>query len=154
RPPPVIAAAASVVDDPDCRRALAHAYVVWLDAPPQVLAHRLADWDRAHGGQAHRPAEQDQTHRPPEQDQTHRPPERDQTHQPAERDQTHRPPERDQTHQPAERDHRPRLGSDPLWMLTRQYERRAGHFAALADLRLDVSRSGPEQLVAAVLTAV
>jgi shikimate kinase len=43
QPPPVIAAAASVVDDPSCRRALADAFVVWLDAPPAVLADRMRD---------------------------------------------------------------------------------------------------------------
>lgn len=41
QPPPVVAAAASVVDDPGCRAALAGGYVVWLDAPPGVLAARL-----------------------------------------------------------------------------------------------------------------
>lgn len=40
-PPPVIAAAASVVEDPQCRAALADAFVVWLDAPPAELADRL-----------------------------------------------------------------------------------------------------------------
>lgn len=46
--PTVIAAAASVVDDPACRRALAAGpFVVWLDAPDAKLAARL-------GGQAHR----------------------------------------------------------------------------------------------------
>lgn len=42
-PPPVIAAAASVVEDPACRDALADAFVVWLDAPPRVLADRMRD---------------------------------------------------------------------------------------------------------------
>jgi shikimate kinase len=41
RPPAVIAAAASVVEDPPTRAALARAYVVWLDAPPKVLAARI-----------------------------------------------------------------------------------------------------------------
>lgn len=41
RPPAVIAAAASVVEDPPTRAALAGAYVVWLDAPPEVLAGRI-----------------------------------------------------------------------------------------------------------------
>ncbi|GAA3164842.1 shikimate kinase [Planomonospora alba] len=41
RPPPVIAAAASVVEDPACRAALGPAVVVWLDAPPAVLAERM-----------------------------------------------------------------------------------------------------------------
>jgi shikimate kinase len=40
-PAPVIAAAASVVDDRECRRRLADAFVVWLDAPPAVLARRI-----------------------------------------------------------------------------------------------------------------
>ncbi|MFC4060637.1 shikimate kinase [Planomonospora corallina] len=41
RPSPVIAAAASTVEDPDCRAALGPAVVVWLDAPPEVLAERM-----------------------------------------------------------------------------------------------------------------
>ncbi|GGL41962.1 shikimate kinase [Planomonospora parontospora subsp. antibiotica] len=41
QPPPVIAAAASVVEDPACRAALASALVVWLDAPAEVLAERM-----------------------------------------------------------------------------------------------------------------
>jgi shikimate kinase len=49
RPPAVIAAAASVVEDPAARAALAPAYVVWLDAPPSVLAGRIG------GGDDHRP---------------------------------------------------------------------------------------------------
>jgi shikimate kinase len=40
-PAPVIAAAASVVDDRECRKRLADAFVVWLDAPPAVLARRI-----------------------------------------------------------------------------------------------------------------
>lgn len=44
-PPPVIAAAASVVDDGSCRAALGPAFVVWLDAPPRVLAERMRDGD-------------------------------------------------------------------------------------------------------------
>lgn len=49
RPPPVIAAAASVVDDPACRARLAEAFVVWLDAPVQVLAERMCPgWHRPH----------------------------------------------------------------------------------------------------------
>jgi len=40
-PPPVIAAAASVVDRPDCRAGLREAFVVWLDAPPSELARRF-----------------------------------------------------------------------------------------------------------------
>lgn len=58
RPAPVIAAAASVVEDPACRAALAGAYVVWLDAPPGVLADRIRDATAgpAGGGPAdHRP---------------------------------------------------------------------------------------------------
>lgn len=43
QPPPVVAAAASVVDDRSCRTALDPAFVVWLDAPPQVLAARMRD---------------------------------------------------------------------------------------------------------------
>jgi shikimate kinase len=49
RPPAVIAAAASVVENPAAQAALAGAYVVWLDAPPRVLAGRIA------GGDDHRP---------------------------------------------------------------------------------------------------
>lgn len=45
---PVVAAAASVVEDPACRAALAGAFVVWLDAPAAVLAERMRDG-------AHRP---------------------------------------------------------------------------------------------------
>ncbi|GAA3441715.1 shikimate kinase [Planomonospora venezuelensis] len=41
RPAAVVAAAASVVDDPACRAALEPALVVWLDAPPAVLAERM-----------------------------------------------------------------------------------------------------------------
>jgi shikimate kinase/catechol 2,3-dioxygenase-like lactoylglutathione lyase family enzyme len=42
--PSVIAAAASVVDDPACREELRgdRAFVLWLTAPPEVLAARLA----------------------------------------------------------------------------------------------------------------
>lgn len=95
RPAPVVAAAASVIDNPQCRAALADAYVVWLDAPPAVLARRV-------GGA----------------------------------------------------DHRPRYDPDPRHMLARQYERRAVHFAAVADLRLDVERLTPDQTVAAALSAI
>ncbi|HLU45194.1 MAG TPA: shikimate kinase [Natronosporangium sp.] len=42
RPAPVVAAAASVVEDPGTVAALAQAYVVWLNAPPEVLASRVA----------------------------------------------------------------------------------------------------------------
>lgn len=45
---PVIAAAASVVENPSLRRELRQAYVVWLDASPRVLADRMRDG-------AHRP---------------------------------------------------------------------------------------------------
>lgn len=45
RPAPVVAAAASVVDDPGCRQTLAGAYVVWLDASPRVLADRIDPGD-------------------------------------------------------------------------------------------------------------
>ena len=48
-PRPVVAAAASVVEDERCRAALGPAAVVWLDADPAELARRQAD-----GG--HRPA--------------------------------------------------------------------------------------------------
>ncbi len=41
-PAAVIAPAASVVEDPGCRALLADAYVVWLDAPVEVLARRAA----------------------------------------------------------------------------------------------------------------
>ncbi|MBB2911332.1 shikimate kinase [Streptosporangium becharense] len=41
RPPVVVAAAASVVDDPESRAAMGPALVVWLDAPPAVLAERM-----------------------------------------------------------------------------------------------------------------
>jgi shikimate kinase len=42
QPPPVIAAAASTIDDPRCRAALADdPFVVWLDAPLPVLAERM-----------------------------------------------------------------------------------------------------------------
>jgi shikimate kinase len=51
--PDVVAAAASVVDDPACRAALGPALVVLLTAPPEVLAARMAaeagDWRRSLG---------------------------------------------------------------------------------------------------------
>jgi len=47
-PPPVVAAAASVIDRPECRAALREAFVVWLDAVPGELARRF------HSG-GHRP---------------------------------------------------------------------------------------------------
>lgn len=40
---PVVAAAASVVEDPACRAALGDAFVVWLDAPAAVLADRMRE---------------------------------------------------------------------------------------------------------------
>ncbi|HEX6237089.1 MAG TPA: shikimate kinase [Acidimicrobiales bacterium] len=43
--PAVIAAAASVVDDPACRAALRAAFVVWLRAPVELLVDRLGDDD-------------------------------------------------------------------------------------------------------------
>jgi shikimate kinase len=43
--PAVIAAAASVIDDPGCRAALGGAYVVWLRAPAPTLAARLSPGD-------------------------------------------------------------------------------------------------------------
>jgi shikimate kinase len=53
-PPPVIAAAASVIEDPRCRAALAGAFVVWLDAPPDLLADRFRA-AAAERGDHHRP---------------------------------------------------------------------------------------------------
>ena len=41
RPVPVIAAAASTVEDPASRAALHRAFVVFLDGPPAVLAERM-----------------------------------------------------------------------------------------------------------------
>ncbi len=41
RPPPVVCAAASVIDRDDCRAALAAALVIWLDAPVAVLVDRF-----------------------------------------------------------------------------------------------------------------
>lgn len=41
RPAPVVAAAASTVENPETRRALASAFVVFLDGPPEVLAERM-----------------------------------------------------------------------------------------------------------------
>ena len=43
--PAVVAAAASVVDDPACREALADAFVVWLQAPARILVSRLSPAD-------------------------------------------------------------------------------------------------------------
>lgn len=40
-PDGVVAAAASTVDREECRAALAAAFVVWLDAPTEVLEHRF-----------------------------------------------------------------------------------------------------------------
>lgn len=42
RPAPVVAAAASTVEVPACREALAAARVVWLDVPVEVLVSRQA----------------------------------------------------------------------------------------------------------------
>jgi shikimate kinase len=96
RPPVVAAAAASVVDDPSCRSALtgAGAFVVWLDAPPRVLAGRIGL-----------------------------------------------------------KDHRPHYHPDPVIMLQQQYERRAHRFRELADLTVDVSRIGPDEVAGTVLAA-
>ena len=41
----MVAPSAFVVEDPGVRRLLAAAYVVWLDAPVEVLAARFADGD-------------------------------------------------------------------------------------------------------------
>jgi shikimate kinase len=96
-PPVVAAAAASVVDDPDSRSALAgaRAFVVWLDAPPHLLAGRIGSSD-----------------------------------------------------------HRPHYHPDPQIMLQQQYERRAHLFREIADLTVDVSRIGPDQVAGTVLTAL
>lgn len=40
RPPVVVAAAASTIERADCRAGLAGAFVVWLDAPDELLARR------------------------------------------------------------------------------------------------------------------
>jgi shikimate kinase len=92
RPTPVVCAAASVVGRPDCRQALGAAYVVWLDAPPDVLA------DRFESGP-----------------------------------------------------HRPRYHADVRVMLAEQDARRRPHFAAVADLVVDVSTRDPHQVVPIVL---
>ncbi|GGT07412.1 shikimate kinase [Planobispora rosea] len=42
RPAPVIAAASSVLDDPECRTAMKPALVVWLDASPAFVAEKIA----------------------------------------------------------------------------------------------------------------
>jgi len=96
-PPVVAAAAASVVDDPESRSALvgAGAFVVWLDAPPHLLAGRIGSSD-----------------------------------------------------------HRPHYHADPETMLRQQYERRAHLFREIADLTVDVSRIGPDQVAGTVLTAL
>jgi shikimate kinase len=47
-PPPVVAAAASVIDAPAARAELAQAYVVWLYAPAAVLASRVARSPTSH----------------------------------------------------------------------------------------------------------
>lgn len=41
RPPVVVAAAASTVEVERCREAMDRAFVLWLDAPPEVLAQRF-----------------------------------------------------------------------------------------------------------------
>lgn len=41
RPPVVAAAAASTIEVPRCRAAMKEALVLWLDAPPHVLAQRF-----------------------------------------------------------------------------------------------------------------
>lgn len=41
RPPVVVAAAASTIEEPRCRAAMREALVLWLDAPPHVLAQRF-----------------------------------------------------------------------------------------------------------------
>jgi shikimate kinase len=92
---PVIAAAASVVEDGAIRQALVEPFVVWLDAPPPVLAERMR------GG-----------------------------------------------------DHRPHFEPDLEKMLTRQRERRSGWFAEVADLVIDVSRVGPDEAAATILSAL
>jgi shikimate kinase len=46
--PVVVAAAASVVDDADCRAALREPFVVWLRAPAGVLARRMESDAEAH----------------------------------------------------------------------------------------------------------
>ncbi|MEU9837022.1 shikimate kinase [Streptosporangium sp. NPDC048047] len=43
RPAPIIAAAASVLDDPRCREALKPALVVWLDATPEFIAKKIEE---------------------------------------------------------------------------------------------------------------
>lgn len=45
----VIAAAASTVEDPRVRAALRDAFVVWLDAPDEVLAERMRSSDHRPG---------------------------------------------------------------------------------------------------------
>lgn len=42
RPPVVVAAAASTIDVERCREALEAAFVLWLDAPPEVLSERFS----------------------------------------------------------------------------------------------------------------
>ncbi|MET9341400.1 shikimate kinase [Nonomuraea sp. NPDC003804] len=41
----VVAAAASTVERPEVRAALRQAFVIWLDAPPEVLAERMRSSD-------------------------------------------------------------------------------------------------------------
>ena len=94
QPPPVVCAAASVVDRPECRKALVEPFVVWLAAPPEVLAGRFSSSA-----------------------------------------------------------HRPRFERDLVAMLTEQEARRGPHFAAVADLVIDVSEIGPDQVVERILQA-
>jgi shikimate kinase len=47
--PKVIAAAASTVEDPRVREALGKAFVVWLDAPDNVLTERMCSSDQRPG---------------------------------------------------------------------------------------------------------
>ncbi|MCK2212621.1 shikimate kinase [Actinomadura sp. ATCC 31491] len=47
--PEVIAAAASTVEDPEVRRALREAFVVWVDADDAVLAERMKSGDHRPG---------------------------------------------------------------------------------------------------------
>ncbi len=42
RPAPIIAAASSVLDDPECRAEMKPALVVWLDATPEFVAEKIA----------------------------------------------------------------------------------------------------------------
>jgi shikimate kinase len=94
RPAPVVAAAASVIDRLECRQALVAPFVVWLGAPPEVLARRFTSGA-----------------------------------------------------------HRPRFSEDLVALLAEQEARRGPHFAEVADLVIDVTAIGPEQVVDLVLRA-